>query len=40
MWLRNYVNAPVAQIRGGFINMELVVCESGDVVEKLRGATV
>jgi len=28
---RNYAKAPVAQIRGGFINWEWGVCESWDV---------
>ena len=32
---RNYAKAPVAQIRGGFINWEWGVCESGVGGEKL-----
>jgi len=34
-WRKNYAKATVAQIRGGFINCELVVCESGWLEEKL-----
>jgi len=37
---RNYAKAPVAQIRGGFINLEWGVCESWECGEKLRCAHV
>jgi len=35
--MTNYANATVAQIRGGFINMEWIVCERLDVRDEIAG---